>query len=117
MATATIIREFDNATFTGTPARCEAGREQAICFLSRPSGGGPICWLSFCAGDGRFLVPPIDLRTVPGLVDFEDAFGAAPFTSNVDGTLKCTLNYKPLGGGNDRLLAIISTGVVPEVTQ
>jgi hypothetical protein len=115
MATATAIREFDNATFTGVPARCDVGREQACCFLSRPSGGGPICWLAFVAGDGRFLVPPIDLREL--LEDFEDAFGAAPFVSNIDGTLKCFLNYKQIDGQNDRALAIVSTGIVPEVTR
>jgi hypothetical protein len=117
MASANIIREFDNASFTGTPARCDVGKEQAAVFLSRPSGGGPICFLTIVAGDGRHLVDPIDLRTLPGLVDFEDAFGAAPFVSNIDQTIKAFLNYKPSGGGNDRILAIISTGVVPEVSK
>lgn len=115
MPTATLLREFDNASFTGTPARCDVGKEQAAVFLSRPPGGGPICLLSFVAGDGRDLVPVVDLRVV--LPDFEDAFGAAPFVSNVDGSLKAFVNYKPIGGGNTRRLAVVATGHVPVVTR
>lgn len=112
--TATRLRGFAGASFTGTPARCEVGAEQCAVMLSRPPGGGPICLLAFVAGDGRDLVPVVDLRGC--LPDFEDGFAAAPFVSNVDGTLKAFVNYKPLAGGNDRWLAVISTGHVPDVT-
>lgn len=108
-------RVFRNGTYTGVPARCEVGREQCCCVIVRPEGGGPICLLHFVAGDLRDLVPPIDLRQV--LPDFEDGFGAAPFVSNIDGTLKAFVNFKQAGGGNDRALEIVSTGLVPEVTR
>lgn len=114
MATATVIREFDGASFTGTPDRVQVGQEQVAVFLSRPPGGGPICLLAFVAGDGRDLVPIIDLRQI--LPEFEDAFAASPFVSGIDGTLKCFLNFKQVGGGNDRALAIVATGHTPEVT-
>jgi hypothetical protein len=115
MATATVLREFVNASFTGTPDRCQVGAEQACCFLSRPAGGGPICMLAFVAGDGRDLVPVIDLRAV--IPEFGDAFGASPFVSGVDGSLKAFLNFKTPDGGNNRRLAVVSTGHVPEVTR
>lgn|SRR5262245_29804888 len=114
MASATVIRQFPGASFTGNPDRVLVGAEQAAVFLSRPQGGGPICMLSFVAGDGRDLVPVIDLR--PILPNFEDAFAASPFVSGVDGTLKAFVNYKPQGGGNDRWLAVVNTGHVPQVT-
>lgn len=115
MATATVIREFPGASFTGTPDRTQVGAEQACCFLSRPAGGGPICLLAFVAGDGRDLVPIVDLRQI--LPRFEDAFAASPFVSGIDGTLKCFLNFKQVGGGNDRALAIVATGHTPEVSR
>lgn len=115
MVTAVVIREFAGASFTGTPDRAQVGAEQACCFLSRPSGGGPICLLAFVAGDGRDLVPIIDLREL--LPRFEDAFAASPFVSGIDGTLKCFINFKQIDGGNNRALAVVATGHVPLVTE
>lgn len=115
---ARFIRHFQAASFTGPPVWCAAGREKICAFLSRPPGGGPICMLSFVAGDGRDVIPPVDLRPT----GIEDAFAAAPFISdaapeNGGGTLKAYVNVKLPGGGNDRELLLVETGIVPEVVR
>lgn len=110
-----IIREFPGASATCPPNRCQLGREQGVGFLSRPQGGGPICVLFVVAGDGRDLLPPLDLR--PWLGD-ADCFAADVFVSGIDGTVKAFVNVKPAGApGNDRALVLVETGIVPEVTQ
>lgn len=115
---ARVIKHFPSASFTGPPVWCAAGREKICCFLSRPAGGGPICMLSFVAGDGRDVIPPVDLRPT----GIEDAFAAAPFISdaapeNGGGTLKAYVNVKMPGGGNDRELLLVETGIVPVVAR
>lgn len=110
---ARLLRKFDGASYTGTPVPCQIGREQAVPFLSRPAGGGPICLLSVLAGDGRDLLPPIDLRPLTGC---EEHFGVSLFVSAIDGTVKVFVNCK-VGGGNDRGLYVLETGITPEVTR
>jgi hypothetical protein len=108
-------RTFENASSVNI-GRCEVGREQCVCTLSRPAGGGPICMLAFVAGDMRDLVPTIDLRQ--RFPDLLDAFDAHPFVSNIDQTLKAFVWYKPdTANGNDRTLAVVSTWITPEVTR
>lgn len=110
-----VIRTFAGASFTGAPNRAQIGREQGVVFLSRPEGGGPICVLFVVAGDGRDLIPPIDLR--PWLGD-ADCFAADVFVSGIDGTVKAFVNVKPVGAaGNDRAIVLVETGITPEVTQ
>lgn len=112
---AEIIREFLGASFTGPPNRCQIGKEQGFVFLSRPEGGGPICVMFIVAGDGRDLIPPIDLREWLGNAD---CFAADVFVSGIDGTVKAFVNVKPEGmGGNDRAVVLVSTEIVPEVTE
>lgn len=109
-----IIKSFPGASFTGPPCRTQIGSEQGIVFLSRPQGGGPISILSVIAGDGRDLIPPIDLRP---LIGDADCFAADLFVSGVDGTIKAVVNIKPVGAdGNDRAILLVSTGIVPVVT-
>lgn len=113
VSTARIIRTFPGASFTGPPNRCQIGKEQGIVFLTRPDAGGPICILRVIAGDGRDLLPPLDLRQHLGEVD---CFAADLFVSATDGTVKGLINIKPLGGGgNDRAIVLVETGVKPEV--
>jgi len=111
-----IIREFPASSFTGPPNRCQIGTEQWAVFLSRPSNGGPICILTVCAGDGRDLIPPYDIRQ-----DFGgdvDCFAADVLVSAIDGTVKAFVNLRPPGaGGNDRAIFLVETGYVPEVTS
>jgi hypothetical protein len=71
--------------------------------------------IHWIAGDGREVIPAVDVR--PQLPDFEDSALAAPFVSGISGTLKAFVSYKRLGGGNDREIAVIDTGLVPEVTR
>jgi hypothetical protein len=109
------IRTFPGASFTGPPNRCQIGREQGVVFLTRPDAGGPICVLRVIAGDGRDLLPPLDLR--PWLGD-ADCFAADVFVSGIDGTVKAFVNFHPAGSsGNDRAIALVETGIAPEVTQ
>ncbi len=111
-----IIRDFPGASFTGPPNRCQLGLEQGAVFLSRPQGGGPICILTVCAGDGRDLIPPYDIRQ-----DFGgdvDCFAADVFVSAFDGTIKAFVNIHPPGSpGNDRAIFLVETGIVPTVTE
>jgi len=95
---------------------CQAGSEKIGAYSGRPKGGGPICLVYLFAGDGREFAPPIDLRAL--VPDLEDSVLASPFLSDFDGTIKCWLSYKPSGSpsANDRRIAILETGIVPEVT-
>lgn len=109
-----VIRQFPNASYTGAPLVTQIGLERAVVFLSRPAGGGPICMLSVFAGDGRDLIPQTDLR----FLGYDDYFAADVFVSSFDGTIKAFLNAKPRdGGGNDRHVVLLETGIVPVVTQ
>ena len=115
---AKVIKKFPGASFTGPPVWCAAGKEKICNFLSRPPEGGAIVILSFVAGDGRDVIPPVDLRQF----GIEDAFAAAPFLSdaaleNGGGTLKAYVNVKMPGGGNDRELLLVETGIVPWVAR
>jgi hypothetical protein len=105
------IRTFPDATYTSPPIVCQIGRERAVCFMSRPITGGPMCVVNVVAGDGRDLLPPLDMREFGR----EDCFGATPFVSDFDGTIKLFVNCKH-GDGNDRDLVLVETGVKPEVT-
>lgn len=105
---ATEVRAFPNATFTGPPFATKIGDEQVFAFMSRPPGGGPICVAYIVAGDGRDFTPPVDMRQF----GYEDCFGATPFLSTFSGTVKIAVNVKK-GGGNDRALVIVDTGVIP----
>jgi hypothetical protein len=112
---ARVIRTFPGASFTGPPNRCQIGAEQGAVFLSRPQGGGPICVLFVVAGDGRDLIPPVDLRSFLGDVD---CFAADVFVSGIDKTVKAFVNIHPVGsGGNDRAIALVETDIIPEVTS
>jgi hypothetical protein len=114
MTSVRTIRSFPGASYTGPPNRCQIGREQGIVFLSRPQAGGPICVLYVVAGDGRDLLPPLDLR--PWLGD-ADCFAADVFVSGIDGTVKAFVNvHLPGAGGNERALVLVETDIVPEVT-
>lgn len=112
---ARIIRTFPGSSFTGPPNRTQIGKEQGAVFLSRPRDGGSIRVLYVVAGDGRDLIPPTDLKPWLGEVD---CFAADVFVSAIDGTVKALVNIKPLdGGGNDRAIVLVETGITPEVTQ
>lgn len=127
--TATLIKELLRASWTGTPTPCELGREQGFAVLSRPVGGdGPICMAGVVAGDGRWLVEPLDLRQYPARrvgggepFGVGDCFGVAAFVSKADpsqggGTVKFVVNAR-LDGDNGRAIVIVSTGIVPDVTR
>jgi hypothetical protein len=106
------IREFPGASYTAPPIRSQIGLEQAVTFMSRPEGGGPMCVIHVLAGDGRDLLDPIDMRQF----GYQDCFGAAIFASGIDGTIKLFVNVK-LGDANDRGLVLVETGIVPAVTR
>lgn len=115
MATITAIAEIEDSSVSVPPPVCLVGREHVCCYSSRPQGGGPICLIHWLAGDGRAVIPAVDVRGQ--LPDFGDTALATPFVSDIDGTLKAFCSYIPAGGGNDRKIAIISTGLTPEVTR
>lgn len=116
MATGTKIRLIKNASNSDPPVWADVGREKVCVLSSRPEAGGPICLIHFIAGDGRDLCDPVDVR--PLFDDFEDIAFSAPFVSEFTETLKAFVCYKPVGpNGNDRQLAVIDTGIVPEVTR
>lgn len=105
-----------NSSVNTPPARCDVGKEQCYCYSARPEGGGPICLISFLAGDDRVLAGPYDARQLWG--DFKDVALASPFVSNIDGELKAFVSYIPNGpNGNDRKVEVLHTGVIPEVTR
>lgn len=115
MATISVIAEVKNSSVNTPPPVCEVGREHVCCYSSRPPGGGPICLIHWIAGDGREVIPATDVRGQ--IADFGDTALATPFVSGIDGTLKAFCSYIPDWGGNDRKIAIIATGLVPEVTR
>jgi hypothetical protein len=115
MATITVIAEITASSVSAPPPVCLVGREHVCCYSSRPPGGGPICLIHWIAGDGREVIPTVDVREQ--IADFGDTALASPFVSGLDGTLKAFCSYIPAGGGNDRKIAIIATGLVPEVTR
>jgi hypothetical protein len=124
---ATLVATLPGATYTGVPVLCQVGREQAIVLLSRPATGGPVCVAHVLAGDGRHLLPPLDLRDYP-CRDAQgrpfllgDCFGASAFVSQADpaqggGTIKLAVNVKT-DEQNGRGLLIVSTGLTPDVTR
>lgn len=101
-----------NSSVSVPPPWCQAGKEKIYCYSRRPEGGGPICIVEFRAGDHRLLAQ-FDARV---LGDFEDIALASPFLSDFSGTIKAFLSYKPVGGGNDREIEVIDTGIIPRVT-
>lgn len=115
MATITHIKRVENSSVNAPPVWCAAGREKVACYSGRPAGGGPVAIVYFIAGDGREVIPSVDVRD--HIPDFEDSVLATPFVSDFDGTIKAFCSYKRIGGGNDREIAVISTGFVPDVTR
>lgn len=129
---ATAIHVFTGLSNNGPPVPCQIGNEQATVLTGRdPQGQGPLCWAYVVAGDGRFLVDsPINLHDYPAhdhltgqVVAWDDCFGGSCFVSRADpaqggGTIKFLINAKPsnTSNPNDRMLVVVSTGKIPEVT-
>ena len=103
---------INNSSVSVPPPWCACGSERVYCYSRRAPGDNRICLIEFRAGDHR-LVAAYDARALP---EFGDTALASPFVSEFSGTLKAFVSYIPAGGGNDRRIEVIDTGVVPVVT-